>query len=451
MHSRWQSRFLIGAGVFCIPVLGITAINPMSHAQCIGAWTEFNNANNPGNRSGHAMAFDMTRGNVVLWGGTEVTTGQKKRDMWQWNGSAWTQISAGNGPAARDGHAMATDSIRNKVILFGGVDTSVRGDTWQWDGQAWTQVSSTGPSARNLHAMCFDSDRGVMVLFGGSGQNSDTWEWNGTTWTRVATVGPAPRSMHQMVYDRFRRKTVLFGGALNAGGVANNETWEWNGQAWTMISNQGPIARARATLTFDETRGVTVLFGGYAAGGLIFNDTWDWDGANWNFRAVPGPSGRYGHQTSWDPARNKVVLYGSLNTYSELWEWAGGSPVTFTQQPVNVSAVVGTDAVFTLTAPGAGRTYQWRRNGVPLTESAHFVGTRTNTLRVVGTVGSDHGSCFDCVVSSDCDTKRSDPASLVIRANCAADVDDGFNTGQPDGGVTIEDLIYFLRIFESGC
>jgi hypothetical protein len=33
---------------------------------------------------------------------------------------------------------------------------------------------------------------------------------------------------------------------------------------------------------------------------------------------------------------------------------------------------------------------------------------------------------------------------------CVADIDDGSGTGVPDGGVTIDDLLYFLFIFEQG-
>ncbi len=33
----------------------------------------------------------------------------------------------------------------------------------------------------------------------------------------------------------------------------------------------------------------------------------------------------------------------------------------------------------------------------------------------------------------------------------AADIDDGSETGTPDGGVTLDDLIYFLKLFEGGC
>ena len=35
--------------------------------------------------------------------------------------------------------------------------------------------------------------------------------------------------------------------------------------------------------------------------------------------------------------------------------------------------------------------------------------------------------------------------------NITADVDNGFGTGQPDGGVTIDDLLYYLQRFEAGC
>ncbi len=39
---------------------------------------------------------------------------------------------------------------------------------------------------------------------------------------------------------------------------------------------------------------------------------------------------------------------------------------------------------------------------------------------------------------------------LTLDASCVADVDDGSGTGTPDGGVTIDDLLYYLAIFEAG-
>jgi galactose oxidase-like protein len=84
---------------------------------------------------------------------------------------------------------MVFDAARNRVVLFGGAGAGTAtlfDDTWEWDGDNWTQVADTGPSVRGGHAMAYDSLRGRVILFGGDdGQNSfgDTWAWNGTDWT----------------------------------------------------------------------------------------------------------------------------------------------------------------------------------------------------------------------------------------------------------------------------
>lgn len=43
-----------------------------------------------------------------------------------------------------------------------------------------------------------------------------------------------------------------------------------------------------------------------------------------------------------------------------------------------------------------------------------------------------------------------DDPSVFIGVLCLADVDDGGSSGTPDGGVTIDDLLYYLAIFEAG-
>jgi hypothetical protein len=77
-------------------------------------------------------------------------------------------------------------------------------DTWEWDGQAWTQVEDTGPSDRTRPALAYDSTRSRVVLFGGEGAGGplgDTWEWDGDEWTQVADTGPSPRAGHAMCFE----------------------------------------------------------------------------------------------------------------------------------------------------------------------------------------------------------------------------------------------------------
>lgn len=54
--------------------------------------------------------------------------------------------------------------------------------------------------------------------------------------------------------------------------------------------------------------------------------------------------------------------------------------------------------------------------------------------------------------TSDCGAARTRVGEAILRIplGCVADVDDGSSTGTPDGGVTIEDLIYYLDIFTQG-
>lgn len=167
----------------------------------------------PSGLKGHAMAYDSARGVVVLFGG-EGWDGHLD-DTWEWNGTNWTQLSPPNRPSARSVHAMAYDSARGVVVLFGGLDGSGthRDDTWEWDGTNWMQRGpASQPPARAGHAMAYDSAREVTVLFGGSDQG-DTWEWDGTDWVeRSPARQPSARSGHAMAYDSVQEAVVLFGG-----------------------------------------------------------------------------------------------------------------------------------------------------------------------------------------------------------------------------------------------
>src|SRR5262249_8851376 len=149
-------------------------------------------------------------------------------------------------------------SARHRTVLFGGYNGTLTGlnkylnDTWEWDGQVWTQAADTGPR-RIWHFITFDSVRQRVVLFGGTQgtqHNNETWEWDGALWTQVADTGPSPRGRHAMTFDSVRQRVVLFGGA-NSSTSPNlwfNDTWEWDGEDWTQVADTGPSPRATSTM-----------------------------------------------------------------------------------------------------------------------------------------------------------------------------------------------------------
>jgi Galactose oxidase, central domain len=94
----------------------------------------------PGPRSWPGIAYDSKRARTILFGG-EDEKGRFYSDTWAWDGKTWTCI-ANEGPPARIQTAMGYDSLRDRIVLFGGVKTNPQGildDLWEFDGTRWTQ------------------------------------------------------------------------------------------------------------------------------------------------------------------------------------------------------------------------------------------------------------------------------------------------------------------------
>ena len=102
------------------------------------AWTQRRDPG-PGGRFDLAMAYDSSRGVSVMFGGrTIVFTGTVTTafgDLWERSGTTWTQRVVA-GPSARYRQAMAYDSTRGVVVMQGGADHNGRylDEMWEWNG-----------------------------------------------------------------------------------------------------------------------------------------------------------------------------------------------------------------------------------------------------------------------------------------------------------------------------
>ena len=204
-------------------------------------WTQESPQTSPSVRFGHAMAYDSAQGQVVLFGGLSFLNefSISLNDTWVWDGSNWTQKSPQTSPPVRSQHAMAYDSTHGQVVLFGGAGENERpvNDTWVWDGSNWTEKApQTSPPERYQHAMAYDSTHGQVVLFGGADENgaalNDTWVWDGSNWIGESPqVSPPARVSPAMAYDSGHGQAVLFGGKPAQGLVRLTDTWTWEGGA----------------------------------------------------------------------------------------------------------------------------------------------------------------------------------------------------------------------------
>jgi hypothetical protein len=186
------------------------------------------------------MAYDPVRNVTVVFGGQQVFSDVVLNDLWEWDGTEWTNRTPSplpaNWPARRDSATLVWDSTQSRLLLFGGEIPSmmIRGlpDLWSWDGTAWANLTpsdlSTWTPARSSQGAAWDEFLGVMIVFGGilSDHNivgRDLWQWNPRTRAfqdltpamppnLPATAWPLGVTSPAVAFDSLSDRLVIFGG-----------------------------------------------------------------------------------------------------------------------------------------------------------------------------------------------------------------------------------------------
>jgi hypothetical protein len=289
-----------------------------------------------GVRNGHILAYDAGRGRVLLFGGADER--EVRGDLWEWNGKSWHRLAA-DGPPPRTFAALAYDRARKRLILFGGSRVLFGKDSdpdcclddmWEWNGRAWRRLFVRTPPGRAEAAMVYDSDGGRLVLFGGyrgSGPRrerlGDTWVWDGASWEQAAT--PSAPSPRNGAAAAFdeHRKRLVLFGG---GGGPNAETWEWDGGAWARV--EAPTAgRYNTAMVYDRGSKQLFRFGGWNGKARV-GDSWRYDGTRWEEIAGTGPEPRNHAPMAYDERRDAIVLFGGHDgerVFGDTWERRAGT------------------------------------------------------------------------------------------------------------------------------
>jgi hypothetical protein len=395
----------------------------------------------PSARSGAAAAFLQATGRVVLFGGASLSSaGVPMGDTWEWDGSVWNPVAT-SGPAARTGHAMAYDATRGRVVMNGGVGITPDAPlgTQEYDGHAWVDVAqAVKPESRTGHALVYDTDAQAMRLaFGLSYSSSGTstpggdveWSYRGSSgvWTPTSHAAPA-RTRPGAAYDAARGHIVV------AGALGDATTWEFDAVAQSWASQvpsdalpsglgSGASFPPSATFFYSKTRGAVQFVEQNSPSTSTPPARWEWSGSAWSRRVcsgafyssgyslgdgalvqgsgdivyaiypngpnghvavwaldlaacswaavtVPGnaPSYRLGTIGAWDAARGVAVIFGGTelgtNAFlNETWEW-NPSTVTWTRRlpttppPYRAAAALGFDPVRNVTLLFGGTLVQ---------------------------------------------------------------------------------------------
>jgi hypothetical protein len=288
---------------------------------------------NPLPRWSHAMAWDAIRNRVVVFGGSDEPS-HFMDNLWEWDGTAWTERALAMRPVGRLGHGLVADPANGRLLAFGGDSwIGFLSDLWRLDATGWRQLSPglmPTPGPMPAGDIAWDERRGVLVwhvLNGTAAAPAETWEFAGDRW-RLAAGWPGQwRYPMRLAWLPSRQRIVLHQGARYPADPA--ETWEFDGAAWTRLQPATlPDLRSDFAMATDPRLDRLVLFGGYGALG-IGAATWLFDGTNWS-RATPptSPPARVAHGMALDAARHRVVLFGGSNGTARLgdtWEWDGAT------------------------------------------------------------------------------------------------------------------------------
>ena len=251
----------------------------------------------PPARGNAAAAFDSRRGVAVVTGGARRAANDSSFEViaetWEGRPTGWQRI-AGTDVEPRDHHSMVYDERHQALLMFGGIlanrSAPWPSDTWELRENGWTRVATQGPAGRGRAALAYDSKRRQVVLFGGVGAPAgasqaqtffnDTWVWEGSLWRKVGEGGPPARYAHGMVFDEAAGVVLLYSGAAAHRDAPLTDMWQWDGVRWTEIRLTGPTPgfRYQPVMVYDRARGRTVLYGGLQGSA---DDTWEWDGRQW--------------------------------------------------------------------------------------------------------------------------------------------------------------------------
>ncbi|OGQ85981.1 MAG: hypothetical protein A2289_00415 [Deltaproteobacteria bacterium RIFOXYA12_FULL_58_15] len=247
-----------------------------------------------------AIAYHPLQHKVLYFGG-KINGSTASNQTWEYDGTTavWKLVcptaTCTTAPSARVDTAMAYHAGRGRIVLVGG--SAGANEIWElyWDAGSnswqWTQICLSGtcgatiPTGRSGHAMAYDSDRQRIVLYGGSTTGEETWEltWNKLahlwSWTKACGTGVCgPGSLYHpgLTYDASSGRTILFGGSLST--IPQEKTWQWDGTKWSQLCGtgtacQGPPSATTPNLAYDAARGEVVSSGGKSA--IIRpNQTW---------------------------------------------------------------------------------------------------------------------------------------------------------------------------------
>lgn len=324
-YPRFWALLLFAAAV----TGGLGHIRPIIRSgSAIGIPLSTAQARSPGARHDAVFAYDITRKEMVLYGGAVTDAsgqGVLRSDLWAWSGSAWRQLVPSDGvvPPARGAPHLAYDAARQRIVMFGGRLSGLVGDIWEWDGDRWHEIKSD--TLPILHAaVAYDRTRRRVVASSGIDNTGITRKlrgWDGRKWQVLDSAGPPVSKDAGITAVLTIMPSGEFVAVTQQSGRSSDSvamlTWRWSGTTWA----RGELGPAMTSLQPATSAPDGTIFIYQRPGERLSVPLMHTRSPSGTWTSVPQPTGpeqKGSPAFGYDPDRKRVVLYGTA-----LWEWDG--------------------------------------------------------------------------------------------------------------------------------
>ena len=331
-------------GVFALPLSGASGWGPLTAT------------GGPLARRSAGVVYDRVRDRLLVFGGSDGTT--TYNDLWALSlagAPQWTFLGSGGALVPpREEHVTVYDATHDRLVIFGGIDHEghILSDCWALPlagSSAWSPLATSGPRppARQSASGIYDPVRDRLLVFGGADSSgtllSDTWALPmgaGDTWALVPLAGgePVARERAAVAYDAGHDQMVVYGGRGASALQATVLTLSLAGTAvWNVPSSStpSPAAREWAAAIVDPARDRLVVVGGGTPSLSIDVLGWALGGTHPWTTLTPGPRQARGHAVLRDPVRNRLLAFGGVDASNvannALWSLDLGGPPVWTQ------------------------------------------------------------------------------------------------------------------------
>jgi hypothetical protein len=413
----------------------------------------------------------LPSGDLIAGGGFSIAGGVAVNGIARWDGAAWSSLGLAYSSSVR---CLAV--APNGDLLAGGYFPGGRYIV-RWNGSAWSTLGPGGlpepwPTALAVLPNGDVIAGGTFQYAAGTTVNGIA-RWNGSSWFPLGSGMVAP-GLSTGYVDAL---AVLPGGDLIAAGrfieassVAANNIAQWNGSVWSplgegLLGGPGtyPVLALSVSATGDVIAGGTFAM----AGGLTAPSIAKWNGTAWSALGTGingtvqalafAPNGELAAGGDFTTAGNVVSSY--------LARWSDTGRTWIVHQPFPQTVTPGLTLTLTATpaAGYSGVSFQWRRNGVNISNgpggaspgggtvvgAAGPMTSPTSGAAVVLNINNMHASDagqYDVTFSNACGGVTSQSVNVSVGTPCYANCDS--SSSSPI--LNINDFQCFINAFASG-